>query len=229
MGHSTGRVSEIRIASGNHRDFQVSCPDYSIPNAGQYLMACDLDDTQAVLGVPLYLVEKNKQGFWAAPVVPQNWQPGTNLDLVGPLGHGFDLPRSIQRLALVAAGDTIARLLPLVNHAAKSDISVTLFTDLHHHRLPSVLEVNPLYSLKTALDWPDFIALDIPLEAIDKIRAIVDLPYNSRLPCPAQALVTTIMPCAGVAQCGVCTVRARRGWKLTCLDGPVFDLDKLEW
>jgi hypothetical protein len=32
------------------------------------------------------------------------------------------------------------------------------------------------------------------------------------------------MPCAGLADCGVCAVELRRGWKLACKDGPVFDL-----
>jgi NAD(P)H-flavin reductase len=37
------------------------------------------------------------------------------------------------------------------------------------------------------------------------------------------------MPCSGLADCGVCAVPARRGYKLACKDGPVFDLDELDW
>jgi hypothetical protein len=35
------------------------------------------------------------------------------------------------------------------------------------------------------------------------------------------------MPCAGLAACGVCAVQTRRGWKLACVDGPVFDLKEI--
>jgi hypothetical protein len=229
MGHSTGRMSEIRIASRERTEMRISCPEYSVPAAGQYLLACALDDPYAVLGTPLYLVDRCEKGFWAASLVPCSWQPGTNLDLVGPLGQGFALPGFVQRLALAALGDSVARLLPLVNLAAQTKTAVTLFSLPPLPKLPAAVEVYPLSSLKGFLDWPDFMALDVPLEALDKIRQILALPDNTRLPCPAQVLVTTTMPCAGVGQCGVCALRVRRGWKLTCQDGPVFDLDKLEW
>jgi hypothetical protein len=32
-----------------------------------------------------------------------------------------------------------------------------------------------------------------------------------------------------MADCGVCGVKGRRGWRLACKDGPVFDLNDLEW
>ena len=43
----------------------------------------------------------------------------------------------------------------------------------------------------------------------------------------AQALIVTPMPCGGIAECGVCAVTVRRGWKMACKDGPVFDLKEL--
>jgi NAD(P)H-flavin reductase len=42
-------------------------------------------------------------------------------------------------------------------------------------------------------------------------------------------LILAPMPCAGLAECGACAVPARSGWKLACLDGPVFDLRALDW
>ena len=42
----------------------------------------------------------------------------------------------------------------------------------------------------------------------------------------AQALVTPPMAC-GVGACQGCAVEMRRGIRLACTDGPVFDL--LEW
>jgi hypothetical protein len=42
----------------------------------------------------------------------------------------------------------------------------------------------------------------------------------------AQVLVVTPAPCGGLAECGVCAVTTRRGWKMACKDGPVFSLNE---
>jgi hypothetical protein len=43
----------------------------------------------------------------------------------------------------------------------------------------------------------------------------------------AQVLIHTPMPCAGLAECGVCAVRDRHDWKMACKDGPVFIMKDL--
>ena len=207
----------------------ISCPSVAVPSAGQYLLAIDPSEPNAILGTPIFLTEKSKPGFWVAPLFPTPWGPGTKLDLVGPLGHGFDLPRNIQRLGLVVLGDTLSRLLPLVHQAARAHTGRTFFTDLSLPKLPTAVEVYPLATLGGSLDWPDFMALDVPLERLAGLRDVLGLPHGTGLTCPAQVLITAPFPCAGMAQCGACAVPARRGWKLACEDGPVFDLGILKW
>jgi hypothetical protein len=207
----------------------ISCPAGTVPSAGQYLLASDPSDPNSILGTPIFLVEMSERGFWAAPSSPTTWGPGTNLDLAGPLGHGFNLPRNIQRLGLAVLGETVSRLMPLVHQAAKSHVGMTLFTDLNMPKLPAVVEVYPLASINGSLDWPDFMLLDVPLERLVELRDVLGLPHGTGLPCPAEVLITSPFPCAGMAQCGVCAVPARRGWKLACDDGPVFDLGILKW
>jgi dihydroorotate dehydrogenase electron transfer subunit len=152
-----------------------------------------------------------------------------NLDLVGPLGHGFELPREVHRLGLVALGVTVARLMPLIGQIGQPNAGATLFSDLPLPRMPALLEAYPLASLVEALDWPDFLVVDLPNEKLTELRNLLGLSEGIRLTCPAQALVTTSMPCTGLAQCGACAVPTRRGWKLACEDGPVFDLHQLKW
>jgi hypothetical protein len=229
MEHTIGRVNEIRIGSGRHMEVCIICPESTIPSAGQYLLAYALDDPDAVLSMPLFAVEKTDRGFWTAPLSSANWEPGTMLHLFGPLGHGFDLPHNIQRLGLVALGETVSRLLPLVQMIARTRAGMTLFTDLTLPILPAALEVSPLITFKDSLNWPDFMALDVPLERLPELRSTFGLSEGEILPSPAQVLVTTPIPCAGMAQCGACAVPARRGWKLVCEDGPVFDLNALRW
>ena len=229
MKHTSGRVTEIRLDAGRQMEAFIACPDDVIPGAGQYLLAADLDDRQEVLGVTLFLAEKSIKGFWAAAPIPISWRPGTSLDLAGPLGHGFDLPREVQRLGLVALGTTVSRLMPLVGQIGKSHVGVTLFTDLPLPRMPSLLEAFPLPSLAQMLDWPDFLAIDLPSQGLAELRDVLGIRDGRDLHCPAQVLVTMPFPCAGLADCGACAVPARRGWKLACEDGPVFDLSLLKW
>jgi len=229
MGHFNGRVSEIRLAASGQTELSVACPPASVPAPGQYLLAIDPQDSAAVLGTPLFLINPSSQGFWAAPLHPVQWAPGTNLDLVGPLGHGFELPGNLRRLGLVALGETVSRLLPLLAQAAQARAGMTLFTDLALPSLPSALEIHPLNILPEALDWPDYLVFDLPLQRLEGLRQVLGLGDGAILPCPAQVLITTPMPCAGLARCGACAVPGHRGWKLACEDGPVFDLRSLSW
>jgi len=229
MGLNKGRVREIRLGASGLVEVSIACPAAAVPGAGQYLLAIEPDDEQALLATPLFTIETVNHGFWAAPLHNVSWNPGTDLELVGPLGHGFDLPSTVQRLGLVAMGETVSRLLPLVYKAGQIPAGITLFTGLRLPALPSAVEVHPLVSLKDTLDWPDYLALDVPLERLDELRQVLDIPDAAHLPCPAQVLVISPMPCVGLAQCGVCAVHGRRGWKLACEDGPVFDLRSLSW
>jgi dihydroorotate dehydrogenase electron transfer subunit len=119
--------------------------------------------------------------------------------------------------------------MPLIGQIGQPHAGAALFTDLPLPRMPALLEAYPLASLVEALDWPDFLVVDLPIEKLPELKNMLGLSEGSRLTCPAQALVTTSMPCTGLAQCGACAVPTRRGWKLACEDGPVFDLHQLKW
>jgi hypothetical protein len=66
---------------------------------------------------------------------------------------------------------------------------------------------------------------DLRIRLADNLR--------SAPPVPGQVLVHTPMPCAGLGECGVCSIQVRvtpqprRTWKLVCRDGPVFNLADL--
>ena len=224
-----GRVSEARLDSGGGLEGLVSCSPGAVPPAGRYLSALAPAEIDAPLGIPLFLAQVTSGGFWAAPPFPPSWIPGTELMLRGPLGTGFDLPPTVTRLALAALGASPARLLPLAMAALGRDCAVTLFTNAPLPSLSSTIEIYPLESLREALNWPDLLALDLSLEHTPALRGLLGLRPGDPLPCLAQALIWTPMPCAGIGECGACGVPSRRGYKLACTDGPVFPLDSLEW
>lgn len=220
MRASTGQVAEIRLVQGQTMAW-IGCPGRAIPAPGQYLLATPAD---AILSTPLFSAERGERGFLAAPPIPASWIPGTALALRGPLGKGFHLPAEVRHLALIAAGDSIARLLPLSAPALRQDTAVTLFSDTPLPSLPSSMEAFPLNSLSELISWADFLAIDLPHEKLPNLRDVLGLATHDFPPCPGQVMVLTPMPCAGLADCGVCAVLTRRGYKLACKDGPVFEL-----
>lgn len=222
-----GSVSEIRLEYGQRLAW-INCPPGLIPAPGRYVVAWAPDDVDAPLGTALFAQEAGAAGFLAAPPVPHIWEPGTRLELRGPIGRGFHVPEMARRLALAALGDTAGRLLPLVFEALAHQVAVALFTDLSLPPLPSAVEISPLHAVPEALGWADFLALDLPLDAVSHLQQVLGLPADVRnLPCPSQTLVRAEMPCNGLATCGACAIILRRGWKLTCQDGPVFDTEML--
>jgi hypothetical protein len=110
--------------------------------------------------------------------------PGTVLSLWGPLGHGFRLPANLHRLGLIAIGNDIASLAPLAELALVQGTAVTLFTDCSAEQLPAALEVYPLGEYPSLATWPDFLAIDLPLENLPA-ALILGLSADIRSSCRA--------------------------------------------
>jgi len=220
-----GRILEFRLEPDGLRSVRIGCEPRAVPAPGKYVLADLPADEDGLLAAPLFTREAFPDGFLAAPVaggLPRTWEIGSTLALRGPLGRGFDLPGVTRNLALVAAGETAARLLPLVDRAG----SAALFTDLPVRDLPTRVEIQPLAGLPEALDWADFLAVDIPLERVGDLGGILGWENGGPVP-PGQVLVRAEMPCGGLAECGVCAMRIGRKFVLLCADGPVCDLRNL--
>jgi NAD(P)H-flavin reductase len=224
-----GRVVEMQMLAGGQVGAWISCPQKWAPVPGQYLAAVSPAAAEIPLASPLFPSAYSPQGFLAAAPLPLSWMPGSPLVLTGPLGRGFHLPNNSARIALAALGDSLARLLPLAEQALHQNAAVAIFADCPLPVLPPSLEAYPLSNLPEALSWPAYLALDLPLELLPGLRQRLGLPEGSRLPCTAEALISTPMPCRGMAECGACAVPASRGWKLACKDGPVFVCSEIVW
>jgi dihydroorotate dehydrogenase electron transfer subunit len=237
MSQAGGEVLEIWL-EGDQVAGLIDCPVAIRPRPGQYLAARPLDGRMlSILPVNLFSgyagtpvdEEPGKARPWvAAPGLPPDWIPGTRLELFGPHGSGFCLP-TVSRLALAVFGDTPSRLLALAGPVLKMGGAVTLLTDLGVPAfLPPQIEVMPLSGWQESLAWADFLALDIPLAQLNRLSDPAFSP-ETLASIPGQVLLHTPMPGWGTADCGVCAVHTRKGWRLACKDGPVFDLRALEW
>jgi dihydroorotate dehydrogenase electron transfer subunit len=111
--------------------------------------------------------------------------------------------------------------------ALEQGASVVLVSDLDLPGLPPEVEFQPVSGLAEVARWADYLALDLPRESLPGLNERLGLGEQAEARFEAQALVVTPMPCVGMAECGVCAVTARRGWKMACKDGPVFDLKEL--
>lgn len=220
MPTTPGRVAEIQLHLGQASPL-IACPTKLVPSAGQYLLAID---GKSILPTPLFLAHASSRGFLAAPPYPNTWLPGTSLTLYGPLGHGFRLPVDVQRLVLVALGGTYAHLLPLATSSLPDKLNITLFSNGALSELPPSMEAYPLQDLRESISWADFIAVDAPLEALDKLLEYFPTESRDFFSLRGQVLVKADMPCSSFGECGVCAVKVKRSWRLACKDGPVFDL-----
>jgi hypothetical protein len=198
------------------------------PTLGQYL-PCQLMDGQFTnLPTHLFRVFGDEDRLNLNPI-PVHWQPGDQLLVGEPQGQGFCLPREARRVALVPYKVPSTRLLALLRAALDQNAAVSLFSETVPppeimHRLPYIVEVSPLNSLLDNLDWPDFLAGDLERDNLDTFS---ELFLGTRVSFDGQVLVRTEMPCRGMGECGVCTVKTTKGTHLACLDGPVFPLKEL--
>jgi hypothetical protein len=237
MQKDTGKISLIQIEADGNRAAQIDCDPRLLPKAGQYLWAHNPKEADAVLGCSLFPVGlppsiKNAPIPEAASFgpIPRTWHPGTKLVLRGPLGHGFNLPPAVSSLGLIALGETAGRLLPLIPLALAQNADIAVFSDALLPSLPPAIEIHPAQVIPEAVAWADFLTIDLPLENIPQLRKTLQLGPHDYVPCPTQVLVATPMPCAGLGECGVCAVqKPQKGYALACKDGPVFNLNQLEW
>ncbi|MCJ7433384.1 MAG: hypothetical protein MUO77_07855 [Anaerolineales bacterium] len=228
-----GLVKEIILLDGSTAA-RILCASNLIPAPGQYLLA-HADGSDAPLPVSVFPAESTLQSFLAAPPLPIAWTPGTRLYLRGPLGHGFALPMSARRVALVAWDNTSARLAPLMDLAYKQEAAVTLLSDTQPDDLSLQVEVQPLSALDEVIKWADYIAVDVERESLPQLRERLGLGQQAKgwvgsgtfIPIEMQVLISMPMPCGGIAECGVCAVSVKHNWKMACKDGPVFALNDL--
>jgi hypothetical protein len=213
MQIDTGKISLIQIEPDGKRAAQIDCSPKVIPRPGGYLLAHNPNEPEAVLGCSLFPVGlpasmdgAANPGFVSLGPIPRTWHPGTTLELRGPLGRAFGLPPAVRNLALIALGESAGRLLPLIPLALEKNADIAIFSDVPLPSLPPIIEIHALNAISEAVTWADYLAIDMPLENIPIIRDTLKLGPHDYLPCPAQILVSTPMPCAGIAECGLAVV-----------------------
>ena len=219
--------------------YKMVIEDNSPVKAGQFYM---LKPKAALLGRPISVseVEDGRVTFIYATVGKgteefSKLKVGENIEVVGPLGNGFDI-RDYGKVALVGGGIGIAPLLQLAKNLRKRDNNMVM--DLYAGFRDDVYlvdqfkeYVNSSYIATNSgrVGTKGFVTDILEIEKYDTVlccgpevmmKAVVDIckKYNKQV----YVSMEKHMAC-GVGACLVCTCKTKDGNKRTCKDGPVFD------
>ena len=222
MHAGIGQIAELILRDGL-RHARITCTAGMIPSPGQYLLASNAADSP--LPVPIYYTDSAPEGFLAVPI-PAEWMPGSELHLRGPLGRGFEIPAPVRKIALIPFVESTSGLFPLIRPALNQGAAIVLVKDSSVDDLPDEVEVQPRSAVGEVLAWADWVALDVGRDHLAELHEWLEEQGQARVAKDAAVLLRTSISCGGVAECGVCAVMTKAGWKMACKDGPVFTWDE---
>jgi len=225
---SDGEWEILEIAVGEEGlTLRVPAANHHQPVPGQYFLATAMGLAET-LATSVYFLAVEDAIWSLAGDFPRSWQPGMYLQWRGPLGKGFHLPEGARKVALASTGTFPVALPAMVSRALQQNASVVWYRDSLAPNLPPSVEVLPIESLMEVWIWADYLALECDIRSLDELVHAIGLEKPKRLPFPVQVLIRTPLICGGMADCGVCAVKTKSGWKLACKDGPVFNLQELD-
>jgi dihydroorotate dehydrogenase electron transfer subunit len=169
-------------------------------------------------------------------------QSGASIDILGPLGNGFNIFPASRNLLLVGGGIGVAPLPFLAREARKLGLltSMCLGTATANEPLRNLIPSD----IKCAVATEDgtaghcgFITELLPeyIDRADQVfvcgpspmyQAMAEMPQLKGK--PVEVSLEARMGC-GFGVCYGCTVKTKQGLKQVCRDGPVFELDDILW
>ena len=236
----------------------VTCPDLSPQLApGQFLLLrCGDDWRTCYLRRPLFPagIASTELRFLLGPDPDPGYawllsrQPGDILDLLGPFGVGFPALPATRHLLLVSDSQRLGPLLAQMEAALQRGLAVTLAlggsraaTLYPPAILPPLVEYQaatldgslghrgPITDLTAnLLSWADAV---FAVGSAKLYRTLTAQVAETRLGAANDylfGLLSEQLLGCGLGACLSCVIETATGQRLTCLDGPVFDLSQLE-
>jgi dihydroorotate dehydrogenase electron transfer subunit len=175
--------------------------------------------------------------------------PGDQVDLIGPLGNGFDLERARSKINfLVVGGSGIASVHLLAEHLSRYGEEVHLvyggqtaddlvgLDDFERLEIPIILATNDgsrgFHGLVTDAffnylnSFPSDKANIYTCGPNPMMQIVTEFANSAAIPC--QLSVESKMGC-GFGVCLGCSVKTTETNRLACTDGPVFDATEFVW
>ncbi len=176
-------------------------------------------------------------------------KPGEKLDIVGPLGHGFNVEPSPESVMIVAGGIGAAPVLFLAHFlkAARKQVLIGARTgelilyEEEFKKLGFSVEVTTddgSYGKKGLVSslFEEFLKRETPAIVyacgpVALLKEVADTCGNCGIPC--QVSIENQMAC-GVGACLGCVIKTKEKdgstiYRRVCKDGPVFDASIVSW
>ena len=173
--------------------------------------------------------------------------PGQQVENIGPVGHGWTLPEDARRVLIVGGGVGAAPVYLLAKQAVEAGREVDVVLGARTKDALVCLaryEALGARSVRCATDDGTFGHAGFCTGVVEELLAAGEYDYaavcgpeplmkivaqqtaNASLPC--QVSLERRMAC-GVGACLSCVVDTVDGKKRSCVDGPVFDAEKVVW
>ena len=175
-------------------------------------------------------------------------EAGSEIDLVGPLGNGFEEFAVKKNAVLIGGGAGIAPLLALAESIISKDVKA--YALIGGNNKVNVLTKKDFADLgcKVLVSTDDGSAgkkgrvTDLLLDLLKglslystqvfacgprpMIKTLTEIAAQFKV--PVQVSLEEWMAC-GIGACFGCTVKTRKGNKKVCSDGPVFNIEDIAW
>ena len=250
-------ISNTRILPNVYL-MRVKAPEIaSLAHPGQYVMVRCGEGYDMPLRRPLGIHRIFKDGIsllYSVVGRGTEWlsqrKAGEPVDLFGPLGNGFEIYPSSRNLLLVAGQTGYAPLRTLADQAIATDRKITLLIGYKSgplifpdHLFPPEIKVATATEdgskehrgmVTDYLFLPELAMKFVPMA--DQVFICGPLPMYRAIARmgrklgnkPTQVLLETVLGC-GVGACLSCSIETKRGRKLVCKDGPVFEFSDILW
>ncbi|MGD0857637.1 MAG: dihydroorotate dehydrogenase electron transfer subunit [Dehalococcoidia bacterium] len=170
---------------------------------------------------------------------------GDKLDVIGPLGNGFQIDQASKSILIVAGGIGIAPLKFLAETALSLGKKVTMLVGARtmagiypSKALPSTLKLVPVTEdgsvgiKSTVIDIIPAYSTNVdqifacgPEAMYEALNASMER-HNIRN--PVQVSLEVRMGC-GTGVCYSCSIKTKQGMKRVCKEGPVFNIRDIIW
>jgi dihydroorotate dehydrogenase electron transfer subunit len=227
---------------------------------GQFLMVRVSDQPYPLLRRPLSIHAREGGGIGiffsrsgVGTAILAEKKPGDTLDIIGPLGKGFSIPRGLKgkTAVLVGGGRGIAPLYflaeelrargirPRVFYGGKTEQDVPLLEKFGRRKIEVFISTDDgsigyrgLVSamLEKELDRSVHPAIIYACGPDPMMRRVAEAASERSI--PAQLSLEAVMGC-GIGACWGCVRKIRRGetseWVKICEEGPVFEAPEILW
>jgi hypothetical protein len=195
----------------------------AIIGAGQFLLA-HLPGTSDAVRTRLFPIQISENRITCDHLPGPAWLPGSEVQLLGPLGKAFSPPALAHKWLMISVGYHPERLLPLLELGRAQSASMAFWSQNRLAALPADVE-RPV-ELNEVVAWADFVAIEIPgLDWPEEFKSLHTqlLQLGSGI---IQALVDLPTPC-GLGGCQACAVPQDKSWSLACQSGLVLSMEQI--